>query len=736
MKKLGIQLTIIIISFFIVLNVNAQELNGWIHEEGKTYYYENNQKVTGYKTIENENYFFKEDGVLQNNIVFLGDSITQGYNLSNYFNNYPVINSGISGNTTRDVLNNMYDRVYIYNPSKVIILIGTNDIFNGINKEETISNINKIISNIKTNLPNTKIYLESIYPINNSDSPSINHWMVGSRTNSFITSINNELKKIDGVTYINMYDSLILNGLLNLAYTYDGLHMNSNGYTVITNKLKPYVKENDNSSNLKDKWYYKNNRTYYYENNNKVLGNKTINGKDYIFDNELGYLYINKNILSSNSIIWLDYPNNNSYITDSLKVQGWFLTKYDYVDLNIKLDNNEIEVDKINREDVLKAYPKYSRIVNNQPGYLKTIDISNLSYDKHILEINLKDNNGVFKTKKFEFIKQKPKTLTNIDYPKLNEKLNNNIKIQGWVMSTANTNIKVFVDNTEVEVDKIERQDVLNIVKGYGDKSTNSKPGFLKTIDITNYTYGNHILKIDVYDQSNKLIQSTTRQFIKEPPKTLTNIDYPKVNEELNNNLKIQGWVMSTANTNIKVFVDNTEVEVDRIERQDVLNIVKGYGDKSTNNQPGFLKTLDITNLLYGNHILKIDVYDQSNKLIQSTTRQFIKKAPKTLTNIDYPKENEEKIDTLRILGWVMSEDNTTIKVYLDKDEIQVDRQYREDVLRIVKGYGDITTNKTPGFDKTIDINNLPNGIHSITIEVYNPNNILIQTTTRNFIKK
>ena len=134
MRKIVIQLIVSFISLSIVLNVNAEEQNGWVHEEGSTYYYENNQKVTGYKTIDNEEYFFKETGVLQNNIVFLGDSITQGYNLSNYFNNYPVINSGISGNTTRDVLNDMYGRVYQYNPSKVVILIGTNDIFNGISK--------------------------------------------------------------------------------------------------------------------------------------------------------------------------------------------------------------------------------------------------------------------------------------------------------------------------------------------------------------------------------------------------------------------------------------------------------------------------------------------------------------------------------------------------------------------------------------------------------------------------
>ena len=288
MRKIVIQLMISFISFFIVLNVNAQELNGWVHENGRTYYYENNQKVTGYKTIDNENYFFKESGVLQNNIVFLGNSETEIYDLNKYYGNYPAINSGVSGNTTRDVLNNIYNRVYKYNPSKVIILIGTNDIYFGINKAETISNINRIISNIKTNLPNTKIYLESIYPINNSDNPIIKHWLIGSRTNSFISSINDEIKDIEGVTYINVYDSLLSNELLNINYTYDGLHLNSNGYDIVTEILMPYVEEDDNSSNIKDKWYYKDSNTYYYENGELVKGYKTIDGIEYYFDNETG----------------------------------------------------------------------------------------------------------------------------------------------------------------------------------------------------------------------------------------------------------------------------------------------------------------------------------------------------------------------------------------------------------------------------------------------------------------
>ena len=39
----------------------------------------------------------------------------------------PVVNSGVSGDKTNDILDNMEERIYRYNPSKVVILVGTND---------------------------------------------------------------------------------------------------------------------------------------------------------------------------------------------------------------------------------------------------------------------------------------------------------------------------------------------------------------------------------------------------------------------------------------------------------------------------------------------------------------------------------------------------------------------------------------------------------------------------------
>ena len=65
---------------------------------------------------------------ISENVVFLGDSLTHRYNLDKYFPDNNVVNSGEEGNKTNDILEDMYNRVYKYNPSKVVLLIGTNQL--------------------------------------------------------------------------------------------------------------------------------------------------------------------------------------------------------------------------------------------------------------------------------------------------------------------------------------------------------------------------------------------------------------------------------------------------------------------------------------------------------------------------------------------------------------------------------------------------------------------------------
>ncbi len=181
------------------------------------------------------------------NFVLLGDSITEGYPVDEFYDDLPVIKSGVSGYKTQDILNNLEKMVSVYNPTKVFILIGTNDIQEEDKSEEVLSNIEKIVEGIHTLRPKAKIYLESIYPVNDSDSESVDKDMVANRSNDVIRKINKSLKKYcqeHDLVYIDVYKELAdKDGNLDLKYTNDGLHMSNLGYLRVTKTLLPYFQD-------------------------------------------------------------------------------------------------------------------------------------------------------------------------------------------------------------------------------------------------------------------------------------------------------------------------------------------------------------------------------------------------------------------------------------------------------------------------------------------------------------
>lgn len=185
----------------------------------------------------------------QDIIVFLGDSLTYNYKTDEFFEEYKTFNSGISGNKTTDILNDLENRVYKYNPTKLFLLIGINDLKNGTNKDEVINNIEIIIKQIKENNKDTTIYVESIYPISNEEDMKNIKKIVPKTDNNEIKETNkklNELCKKYNITYIDVYDKLLNDkGSLKKDYTTDGLHLNDLGYFKVTKLLEKYVSEKE-----------------------------------------------------------------------------------------------------------------------------------------------------------------------------------------------------------------------------------------------------------------------------------------------------------------------------------------------------------------------------------------------------------------------------------------------------------------------------------------------------------
>jgi lysophospholipase L1-like esterase len=103
----------------------------------------------------------------QHAVVFLGDSITQGWGggLGAAFPGVKVANRGISGDTTRGVLVRLQEDVLALNPAAVVILIGTNDLDEHATAPEVIvSNLKLIIAGLEAHDRKMPIVLCQVFP--------------------------------------------------------------------------------------------------------------------------------------------------------------------------------------------------------------------------------------------------------------------------------------------------------------------------------------------------------------------------------------------------------------------------------------------------------------------------------------------------------------------------------------------------------------------------------------------
>lgn len=179
------------------------------------------------------------------NIVFLGDSITDYGDWSEWLGKEKIINRGISGDRVEWLLSRM-DPIIEGQPSKLFLMIGTNDLAAGATPEAVVENICKVIDRILSESPRTKLYVESLFPVNGEafkdKMAKKNHWSKGAEIIAVNKALESECAK-RGVTYIDIYSSLVdENGMLDERYTNDGLHLMADGYKVWVELLRPYVK--------------------------------------------------------------------------------------------------------------------------------------------------------------------------------------------------------------------------------------------------------------------------------------------------------------------------------------------------------------------------------------------------------------------------------------------------------------------------------------------------------------
>jgi len=101
----------------------------------------------------------------QGALVFLGDSITQGWgDVGSSFPGIKTANRGISGDTTRGVLIRLQDDVIALNPRGVVLLIGTNDVGDKAEPEVIAGNMKLIIAALRAHNPSMPVVLCEVFP--------------------------------------------------------------------------------------------------------------------------------------------------------------------------------------------------------------------------------------------------------------------------------------------------------------------------------------------------------------------------------------------------------------------------------------------------------------------------------------------------------------------------------------------------------------------------------------------
>jgi lysophospholipase L1-like esterase len=183
---------------------------------------------------------FKSYPNSKKDIIFLGNSITQGVDWAELLQNSHCKNRGISGDITYGVLERLHE-VTEGQPAKVFVLIGINDIEHNIPDTLITNNYRRIIRQIKAESPKTKIYFETLLPVNNEFTQFKKHY----NKDEHIAFVNTELKKIAEEEKINLIDLhphfLDASNKLDKRYTQDGLHLNADGYKVWAGILKEYL---------------------------------------------------------------------------------------------------------------------------------------------------------------------------------------------------------------------------------------------------------------------------------------------------------------------------------------------------------------------------------------------------------------------------------------------------------------------------------------------------------------
>lgn len=179
--------------------------------------------------------FFCRYPVNEGDIVFLGDSITDGGAWEELLPGVPLKNRGINADDTLGVLKRL-DEIVEAKPLAIFLLIGTNDLpwWTYRKDADILKTYDQILARCGEISPDTKVFVQSLLPRGKAFAQRIKKLNAALETLAAKHECN----------FINLYPAYVnADGMLRSELTNDHLHLMAEGYTIWVSIIKPYIDE-------------------------------------------------------------------------------------------------------------------------------------------------------------------------------------------------------------------------------------------------------------------------------------------------------------------------------------------------------------------------------------------------------------------------------------------------------------------------------------------------------------
>ena len=146
-----------------------------------------------------------------------------------------VLNTGFGGSKAADLERYLFPLVLKFDPKRVFIYEGDNDLWAGVAPEEILASLDRIVKRIQLAVPNAKIYLIGAKP-----SPS--RWAKKDLYQSFNQQLEKYSQRKEGVSFVDTWATLTdsAGNARPELYIKDQLHLNENGYILWNGIFKSY----------------------------------------------------------------------------------------------------------------------------------------------------------------------------------------------------------------------------------------------------------------------------------------------------------------------------------------------------------------------------------------------------------------------------------------------------------------------------------------------------------------